>query len=424
MAAHSRYRAGSMRRSDTVRRLFGAAHFSKSIIWSSTDILLLFLVHSNMKSDAAAAGTIVFFMMGYSCLLDLPIAFLLTRFSDPRLQSIKLQAFAGPATGLALVGIFVGMLMSSSLTVALMTFIFRTAYAFLDVTHNALTTLLPDNAEDTDRYVVTRSILSSVARLCIAAAGYWLITQQSDGSMLGLWVSAVLAMMLTVTTAPLVWVARRRVVAEPERSEFAISPRMALIAGAALLQAGPLSIAGRLLPFAKGGDATIATGLSLVAFIIGSILAPMLGSRLSRYVSHATLWFASVFTTALCGVLSMTGTRIWLSVSEAMAFGVTNGVLGYLIWSAASTEVRKSAMKVGRRRDLTCFATLSTASKAAVGFSALMISPWLPAFVSGDALAASYLVAIQLAGAVALLVLTGVLFAPWRRHHGFATNPS
>lgn len=395
------------------RSAYGAGHFAKSLAWTFTDLLLAYYANVHVGLSAHQTGLLLFLSMAYGAGLDPAVAYFLRHAEGSRRRILQIQFVAGVLTAGALLVVFLppveGVGSFAYLLAAL--FFLRTAYAVYDVAQNALVSLLPANEADAHRYVILRQTLSAVARLCVAALSFLIISKTAPtGREAGL--VAVIAVLIVATSGwILAWAGPASGGVERRSVPGLRLPRGAgRLLVAAAIHSGPFSMAARMVTFVQGAGADDHTGAALLfALVLGTLMGPIgLGRmRFEDGEFRAALVFTAlaVFGGVGFAVAPRSGAP---ALAACLAYGVGLGGTMTLFWRGMSVAVREHALRTGVRTDLAAFALLTAVLKLASALFGGAVGLALDGFRAGAPATALALGALVTVGGVGFLAL----FAP------------
>ena len=411
-----RARIGSAKGRIVLRSAFGAGHFAKSLAWSFTDLLFAYYANMRLGFSAGDTGLLIFLSTALGATVDIGAAYLLRRAEGDVKRILIVQCLAGVATAGTLLVVFSpGRALDTSFVflIAALAF-FRTAYAFYDVSQNALVSLLPRDEEDAHHYAVLRQTLSGLARLAVAGLAFLLV---GDGALAGgreIMVVGAMAILIVVTAS---WILRwrsslRPAEAAPLQGGISLPAGLArlLVAGAAL--AGPEAMAVRVAPFVDGrGPGGQAGAVLLFALVLGTVIGPLMLPRSGRLMMRSALGFTAL--AVLSAALFFAGLR-WGLVALAAAFshGVGMGGMMALFWREMSAAIRDHAERTGARADMITFALLTATIKLSGAVSGAALGLLLDGFKAGAPVTMVGLAGVIAAGGVVFLLamapITGI----------------
>lgn len=395
------------------RRLYAAGHFARTLSWSFTDLALGYYLHVRLGLTPARTGQLLFVSLAYSALLDLLLAMLFVRVRDQRRTALRLQLIGGAGTAASACLLFhpfavdgngsgFGLLLAVSL-------LFRTCYALFDVAQNALTSLLPADAADAERYVADRAVVVPVSKLCIAAAMFAVVGDSGSvpagNEQRICLVIGVLVLLAAVPLARLSVPALQRQVPRPgTASPFplpwaALAPVLLAIAAETALT----GLAARVLPFLAHGAALT------FAMVAGMVLAPWAAARLQqRLGSELRTILALSLAGVACTGLLMATPPLLTGIACATAYGTSLAGVGLVLWRRTALIARQHAGQAGRHDDLSCFALLTASMKLSIALSSLLLGQLLAGVDAGLPSARAGVLLLTLAGSMlscAVLVL-------------------
>lgn len=389
---------------------YTSGNIGKSLLWTSLDYLLLFYFTEVVGLHIAVAGWIILGSLLWDAALNPFIGYWIDRRASEGRDYRPFLRWAPLACGAGFVAIF--WLPSEELDVnaiylAVALFVFRTAYALLDVPHNALLAQLPVSPAIRMRLAGMRFFFSSLGGLIVATVvAPQFVTAESphiQKSLLGM--SAVAAVMLCVT----IWQSlapARQAIAERGVPTHQLSPTIYMRAivhnrvalryfALAALFATTAPLFPKLLPYYLkyvSGDATSLPGL-LAAMTIGQLLALPLWT-----VLHSQLHVRTI------GIFSFGGMAVML-VAQSISL-MHHGLLPMLatallglffagavqvIWGMSGEVADGIADQGNIRIDGGVLSFLTLVQKAALGLGAvaagnvLEVSGFLPHIEQGEA---------------------------------------
>ena len=397
------------------RQLYAAGHFSRTLIWSFTDLVLGYYLHARVGLSGAQTGLLLFLSLSYSSVLDVLMAGLFLRARDQKRIALRLQLVGGIGTALTGCLLFFPFTVSGDKTdtfALLLTcsLLFRTSYAVYDVAQNALTSLLPASDVDAVRYVSLRAIVVPVSKLCIAASVFAVIGDASvPRAGIELAICAAIGVLIMVNATLLL----RQPIAPARGSSTAAlaSPfplkRLVPMLVAAAAEIGMVGLIGRFFPFA-GGVGTNGATLTF-AMVGGMVAAPFAVTGLMRRQGGEQ--YAAVVLT----VASLAGASAFLlstgvaAMTSAAVYGAGTGGVCVLIWRRVALIARQHAVLTGQRDDLTCFALLTGTMKLSMAVSSIMLGNLLDGFEAHGTATIAMIVAVTVVGGlVSVAALTWV----------------
>lgn len=372
--------------------LYSVAHFGKSLLWTASDLLTLYLLVSVYAVDPLIAGALFLAGLTVNALADFAVGIWLDR--HPRhaaglaVGALPLAALAFPAT-ILMTPYGVWALLAATLT-------FRIAYAGCDVPHNALLTRLGDRPVRAVRLARGRTLGTALASLLAA----WVASGTDRGAVAPmLWGIAAAGSLISAAMLPLL--VRFRLAGGAARRDHAPwLPLPFLLASViGIVALGALGKAVLHLPAgtqAAGGGTTILT-LLILGRTASALIPIRTGAPQQGLASLAWSWIAAAMVSA--GFVWNAGAAMLMLLGLAM--GVTNligwsllptlasGPRGYGLYTMTSKLALGSAGLalaggLGRTPIFTpaAFAGFALAVAAACGVAALVIRTGLTAMTA------------------------------------------
>ncbi|MDO6416289.1 MFS transporter [Sphingomonas sp. BIUV-7] len=387
-----------------MRSAYGAGHFAKSLAWSLTDLLIAYYANMRLGLSAADTGLLIALSTVQGAAIDVGAAYLLRRAEGLLSHILVIQFVAGLATAAMLLLLFRPGESFAALLVTLGGF--RIAYAFYDVSQNALVSLLPEDEAEADLYVVIRQTLSGLARLAVAGLAFLLLGRHAlaigresiVAGAIGLSIAATAGWMLRWKNSP-------DATGTPAPARTRSTPvglARLLLAGAAL--AGPEAMAMRMVPFVEGDDLGGASGAGLLfALVLGTAIGPLMLRRAQGEPRRPAMAFTALAVAAAIAFLagSRTGpAALW----ACFAHGVGIGGMMTLFWREMSVAIRSHARRTGERTDMFAFALLTATIKLSGALCGGALALLLDGFKAGAPAAMAALAIIIAAGGLVFLL--------------------
>jgi GPH family glycoside/pentoside/hexuronide:cation symporter len=369
---------------------YASGNFGKSLLWTSLDYLLLFYLTEVAGIPVAWAGVIILVSLLWDAAINPFIGYWIDRRANRGRDYRPFLRWAPIASGCGFIALFwlpsdQSLVNAAYLLVAL--FGFRTAYALLDVPHNALLAHMPVNSAMRMRLAGMRFFFSSLGGLVVATTVAPQFEEAASPATRGalMTMSMVAAVLLCLTA----WQSlrpSREAIAERDHASDPLSPSRYMAAifrnDAALLYlvlaglfAATTPLFAKILPYylAYVSDHSTSLAALLTALTMGQILAmPVWTLLLSR------------FQPALIGTVALSGLTVSLLVQipameakSALAVLVTASVGFFLggavqvIWGLSGDVADRIAQESGMRVDGGVLAFLTLVQKAALGFGAI-----------------------------------------------------
>ena len=370
---------------------YASGNFGKSLLWTSLDYLLLFYMTEVAGIPAAWAGGIILVSLLWDASINPFIGYWIDRRAASGLDYRPFLRWAPVATAFAFVALF--WLPSKAPTpnaaylfIAMM--IFRSAYALLDVPHNALLAHMPLGGKMRMRLAGMRFFFSSLGGLVVAILVAPQFADSGDAeigsSLAGM--AAVAGVILCVTVWQSLHPARQAITERGYATET-LDPRrfVASILGnrAAMLYLGMAAVFALsaplyakmlpyLLQYVREEPAVLPTLLGALTF--GQMLAmPVLTAVLERVVARVV----GLFT--LTGLVLAMAAEFWfitsafhLLVTATFAIGFFLGGTIQIVWGLSGEVADCIADDSGVRVDAGLLAFLTFVQKAAIGVGAII----------------------------------------------------
>jgi GPH family glycoside/pentoside/hexuronide:cation symporter len=369
---------------------YASGNFGKSLLWTSLDYLLLFYLTEVAGLPVAWAGVIILVSLLWDAAINPFIGYWIDRRASRGRDYRPFLRWAPIASGCGFVALFwlpsdQSHVNAAYLLVAL--FGFRTAYALLDVPHNALLAHMPVSSAMRMRLAGMRFFFSSLGGLVVAVTVAPQFAEDASPSTRDalLSMSMVAAVLLCLT----VWQSlrpSREAIVERDHASAPLSPSIFMTAifrsEAALLYlvlaglfATTTPLFAKILPYYLSYVTSNSTSLAslLTALTVGQIVAlPVWTALLSR------------FQPALIGTVALSGLAFSLlvqvpamEIQSALTVLVTASVGFFLsgavqvIWGLSGDVADRIASKTGMRVDGGVLAFLTLVQKAALGLGAI-----------------------------------------------------
>lgn len=306
-------------------RRFGAAHAARSLGWAVVDLLFAWHVHMNVGLTGVETGWWLFLLLGIGGVATLLAGFMLSRWAADGYMVIRIQV---PATIAAAILMCAQFQASDPCLVIAAGAAFRIAYAVQDVAQNMLTSLLPADDRDADRYARLRVTLSAGARCCVVSA-------------FAVSVRILVPMLVVIAVAAIASAVSLRHVIFPYRlvcGERTNAKTYSMPDGQARLLLG-WSIAAMLLPtlnrlliFSASPPLLPRSGIWLLAgFCLGSTAGPLRKKPApGRLLARTTLSALSMIV-VVAGVPGLV-----VLVAGAVLHGMALSAFGVQLWAATS----------------------------------------------------------------------------------------
>lgn len=370
---------------------YASGNFGKSLMWTSLEYFLLFYLTDLVGLPPEVAGTIILISLAWDGAINPLLGYWIDRRAALGHDYRPFLRWAPPVAALLFIAIFVPHASGQpagapGLLLALL--LFRTAYAALDVPHNALLAQMPTPAGTRTTLASMRFFFSSLGGLVVAGLVAPVLAQAgaTDAPAELLLMSVVAGVMLCATIWQSLGPARLALAGRATRMHPPAPWRylrrilrnrtaMAYLALAALVAATtPLFAKGLpyLLHYVRGEPELLAP--MLMAMTTGQMLAMPVLAWLAARIGHDSVirfCFAGIFVACL-GLFAAIGGASWLVCALAAAFGFCLGGAIMVVWAVAGDIVDHLAAGKVMRADGGLIAFLTLAQKAGIGLGALL----------------------------------------------------
>ncbi len=376
-----------MSRTRNFVRAYGAAHFSKSLLWYASELLFTFVLTEIYGLSPLVAGGVLAISLLMNAAADLVAGAWMSRVAFDVGWALRLQLFGAVLAALAfaafgLSGLATGELRPVLIASAL--FSFRLAYPVLDVPQNALLALAGAQSGGEHRLSSLRMIAGGCARLTVAALFTPLLQgRRLNEQVVNFAVLAAIAAALALAGAIGLFRSGRSLEAGPPQDGDSPTegrgPGFSRVFAALLVALGLVAAASAA--FAQSEPylasyviaARLQGGLTMTLVAAGSIVSQpawsALGQRrgLPSVLSAAgALWAlgaAALMVQLLAGSSSPSAISLALA---AFAYGSGSGGTMMALWAIVARRARASP-----RRTPKAFAAVGAASKTGGAISAL-----------------------------------------------------
>lgn len=370
---------------------YASGNLGKSLMWTSLDYLLLFYLTEVAGIPVGWAGAIILLSLLWDAAINPFIGYWIDRRASAGLDYRPFLRWAPVASGIGFVALF---WLPSEQTVTNAAYLlvamlgFRTAYALLDVPHNALLAHMPVTSAMRMRLAGMRFFFSSLGGLIVAT----LVAPQfvrTDTASIG----GSLIMMATIAAVILcltIWLSlrpSRLAMAERGMGHEAISPAKFLKAilrnetavlylALAAIFAATTPLFAKILPYLlqyvrREPDLL---PMLLASLTIGQLIAMPLWTFLLVRVKSLTIGLIT-----LVGLASTFALTFWLKQSPLVIIVLATWLLGFflggaiqIIWGLAGDVADRIADEARIRVDGGLLAFLTLVQKAAIGLGAVV----------------------------------------------------
>lgn len=359
-------------------RYYLAAHGGKSLIWHAYDLFFAYFLTHWLRLPPHTMGLVAMALMMFGALSDLAAGMWIGRGPDTVARLARLQGRGALLSSVAFMALFSASGALPPLLHALcLGLLFQVCYKLYDLPQNALTSVLTHDEAEVLRLSAGRYFLSGVARIAVACIAYvWL--EQRVATQTGLAVFVLLVCLPALLSS---WLLARRLAecaeVRPERAErppgaggrARFPPRWTWLLLAALVNAGTVSVMGRMLPFLG------ARSHALVAFSLGTLLfLPVFGRLALRRGEYAAFVLATGVTAGAClglvGCFGLDGVAGGLCLDFfALLYGGGAFGSGMLLWGAAANLIHQHNAATGQRSDTLNYGMFTFTTKLGIALS-------------------------------------------------------
>lgn len=403
--------------------LFGAAQFSRSLVWCVTDLLISYHLVERLGLAGRTAGTILLASFGLGAVLNVAVAVLVGRLGDPAAHAPRLQAIFGIASVVGALLLFGPAPSGEAWTIVYICFtsaVFRITYTVFDVCQNALISLLPSHRAEVGRYVSAKITVSSLGRLVASLVAFAVLRARSD--VIADWTVAalvVLPIMISLIGLARVTVPDLGLARDDRAFRWRSLPwrRLMVPIYATIIQLSSLNVVARLLPLYGGGRSQYADSASLVvAMVCGTIVGPTMayiGTRSAKRLRMVIPMLSLCAAASGAALLHPQGEAA--SLSLAFTYGATLMAITNLIWERMAVIVADEAGRTGARIDVPGFALLTASINMAIGLSNGVLALVLDGFRAGMSWSLHAITSILVMGGIGTALILLIADDPKRR---------
>jgi GPH family glycoside/pentoside/hexuronide:cation symporter len=370
---------------------YASGNLGKSLMWTSLDYLLLFYLTEVAGIPVGWAGAIILLSLLWDAAINPFIGYWIDRRASAGLDYRPFLRWAPVASGIGFVALFWLPSEQTVINAAYLLFAmlgFRTAYALLDVPHNALLAHMPVSSAMRMRLAGMRFFFSSLGGLIVATLVAPQFVRTDTASVGGslLMMATIAAVILCLT----IWLSlrpSRLAMAERGTGYEAISPakflkailrneRAVLYLVLAAIFAATTPLFAKILPYLlqyvrREPDLL---PMLLASLTIGQLIAmPFWTFFLARITSR------TIGLIALAGLASTLMVAYWLIQSPLVVIVLATVMFGFflggaiqIIWGLAGEVADQIADRARIRVDGGLLAFLTLVQKAAIGLGAVM----------------------------------------------------
>ncbi len=370
---------------------YASGNFGKSLLWTSLEYLFLFYLTDIVGISPEVAGLMILLSLIWDGVINPFIGYWIDRRSTMKLDYRPFLRLAPPLAGLLFVAVFLVPFDQSGANLAYLfvaLFLFRTAYALLDVPHNALLAQMPVASTVRTRLAAMRFFFSSLGGLLIAviAAPVFAVRIRPEAHEQVVGMAMIAGTVITLTVWQSLVPARQAFI---ERSHVGppLDPRRYLVnilhnriavlyLCLAAVFAATAPLLGKTLPFllryVRNEGALLPT--MLVAMTIGQMIAMPVCTLLAKHYGRFAVGYASLagLTLALGSLHLALGASPSVLAVIVGCWGFCNGGTILTIWAMAGDIADHIASTNGDRTDAGLLAFLTMVQKCAIGLAAMM----------------------------------------------------
>jgi glycoside/pentoside/hexuronide:cation symporter, GPH family len=378
---------------------YASGNFGKSIVWNTSELFLIFYLTDLIGLDAIQAGLIVFASLVWDALLAPCVGLLADRTSSTIGRYGPFILVGAPLCAFSFAMIFTlpsAIPEHAALLTLLTLLLFRTAYALVDLPHNALITQVSKTSSGRSHLATLRYLFSSLAVMVIAFASYFvmapdaLVEQEARFRLFGISVALIAGIVVVGS-----WWSVRRYDRQPFQAPVAFVPQVKnslrifadqdarAVVLYAFFSGLLISIFGKSLNyFAKyqlGDEALVALGL--FAMMIGQIVGAIVWGRISQKIQKVSAVRYAGLLLAPAALLFFLFAHLGLVpfVLFSLAIGLCTGGIYALIWSIAPDIIDKIDAITGLRPEAIYFGILIVTIKLGMGIGAFLLGGALDA---------------------------------------------
>lgn len=395
---------------------FGMGQFSRSIIWSVTDLLIGYHLVERVGLSGIVAGAILFGTIMFSALPDVFVATWIGRRSDPASFALRLQAVFGIASLISALLLFGPTPPGTDTQIIYLCAVsaaFRISYAIYDVSQNALISLLPQQRAQVRNYVTNKILMTSIGRLAASGLVFMALTAPNDAlADLKAISYAIVPVLISAWGLSRLAAPRRVEKTAPVAFKWRSLPwsRLAIPMLATAFQVGLLQIIARLLPLYGSSQPGYADNSSLVVlFVCGTIAGPLLANARNWPIAKffpLPLALSAGATAAAIALLYPHGAAGCLAL--AFIYGAAISGLTNLVWERMALIAADHAIATGVRIDAPAFALLTTSIKLALAISTGLFGALLDGFMDGNDTSFALIVSVIVLGGMGTALVLAI----------------
>lgn len=407
---------------------YASAHFGKSIFWYGSESLFAFLLTEVAQLGPSSVGWVLCGSFLLSAALDVVVGVLLKRRLSSAVSAAHLQLMGALATSAALMFLFAVPTMRPDAPLALSAvaiFLFRVAYAFIDIPQNAMLSSAAGTIADRAYLAAARLVGSGLAALTVAgtvASLVYSVEAMRAPLLLGL---GIFTAIVTVGACAMLNVAVRGAVSDPTSpahstgspvptSDRRIDPSAWLLIAAMFITSFASPVFTKLLPYYAASHlldpvlGTITISLISVGMVVGQ---PFWLRTLKDRSGPIKIAVTCLSISATAGVFAAAATgAAWTLLPAALLFGVSSGGVGAALWSTYGDVIADT----GAGNEGVAYGLFTASAKLSLAVSAAGIGLLLDDRSFRDVTSSRLLFGMTLPAIVAGL-LTVLLLLLWRR---------
>ncbi|ROT93421.1 MFS transporter [Altererythrobacter sp. FM1] len=368
---------------------FSGVSFSKSLLWGGSEYFLLAYLVIILGLPPKLAGAVIFASLVYSALADPILSMLLAMRKKARSLSVLMLA-GGVLSCISFGALFaLGMWTNNRpdlIWVVSLIFLFRTAYALLDLPHNSMLATLSASPSERSYLVAQRNIFGSAGRIVISVLLVGsIVTDGGDARMVAIDVTilAVMSCVSLLSFFPVIKVREQQTLAmaKPDNvslkslREIFAHPQFVMVLFTSFIahSAFPALVQGLPLVLAENSEVTsprllltVFTAAQAGSAIFWAFASSRMGKQTILLISSMLFSFACslAFISATEDSVSSTALLI-VSLIGAGYGGVFNSIWSIVPDTLSSEETIPSIAVAG-------FALFTFTNKTALGFSAFL----------------------------------------------------
>jgi Na+/melibiose symporter-like transporter len=408
----------ALRRADQQIFLFGAAAFSRSIVWCFADMLLAFHARSDLGLDDKRTGLLLALAAGVGAASDLIVGSLFARFGIGGRAALVWQRWAMLACGICLVLQFLPL--GDFHWLLCWSILFRIAFECVSVPQAMLMAWLPPDRAGVRRLVTLNATLGAAARLATAILTFAVIGRYQlpfagrEALLAGL--AATIAIITADRLARVHCEEAAVPASHPPARGLGLPAGFVALAGAITLHASALYLLARLLIFTPRAGGTATAPAMLVLLTAGMMIGPWAADRLFATRRDAALPSTMVLLLASAALYVLLPASPIACMTAACLYGAALSASATLLWQALTVRVHRSHGAEDNDGGM-AFSLFAFATKLGMVAGGWLTGLALDGFIAGDATTLLWILALTAASALACTALWATLLPrkPGRR---------